>query len=160
MDSLKAKPAAESQVTLTQLMGPGAANTMGNVHGGYIVKLCDEAGGIAASKHARRPVVTVVLDSMTFHSPVHIGDLVTVSAAITWTGRTSMETRVVVTAEDVISGTLTHTNTAYIVYVALDDCGRPTPVPQVLCHTPEDKERFQRAAERQNNRLSSREQES
>jgi acyl-CoA hydrolase len=71
-----------------------------------------------------------------------------------------METRVVVTAEDVISGTLTHTNTAYIVYVALDDIGRPTPVPQVLCQTSEDEERFQRAAERQNNRLRSREQES
>lgn len=160
MNSLEAKSAAESKVTLTQLMGPGSANTMGNVHGGYIVKLCDEAGGIAASKHARRPVVTVVLDSMTFHSPVHIGDLVTVSAEITWTGRTSMETRVVVAAEDVIGGTLTHTNTAYIVYVALDDDGRPTPVPQVLCQTAEEKERFQRAAERQINRLTSREHES
>ena len=158
MESLKAKPTSDSRVTLTQLMGPGAANIMGNVHGGYIVKLCDEAGGIAASKHARRPVVTVVLDSMTFHSPVHIGDLVTVSAEITWTGRTSMETRVVVTAEDVLSGTVTHTNTAYLVFVALDDSGRPTAVPQLVCQTAEEEERFQRAALRQQIRLKTREQ--
>ena len=121
------KPASDSCVTLTQLMGPGSANTMGNVHGGYIMRLCDEAGGMAAIKHARRPVVTIVLDSMTFRSPVHIGNLLTVSAEITWTGRTSMETRVVVTAEDVLSGSTTHTNTAYIVYVALNEAGRPAP---------------------------------
>ena len=81
-------------------MGPGSANTLGNVHGGYVMKLCDEAGGMAASKHARRQVVTVAVDSMTFHSPVQIGNLMTVTAEITWTGRSSMETKVVVTAED------------------------------------------------------------
>lgn len=150
------KPASDSCVTLTQLMGPGSANTMGNVHGGYIMRLCDEAGGMAAIKHARRPVVTIVLDSMTFRSPVHIGNLLTVSAEITWTGRTSMETRVVVTAEDVLSGSMTHTNTAYIVYVALDEAGRPAPVPPLLCDTAEAKSRFERAATRQAHRLKSR----
>jgi acyl-CoA hydrolase len=150
------KPASDSCVTLTQLMGPGSANTMGNVHGGYIMRLCDEAGGMAAIKHARRPVVTIVLDSMTFRSPVHIGNLLTVSAEITWTGRTSMETRVVVTAEDVLSGSTTHTNTAYIVYVALDEAGRPAPVPPLLCDTVEAQSRFERAAARQANRLKSR----
>ena len=153
MDS---KPASDSCVTLTQLMGPGSANTMGNVHGGYIMRLCDEAGGMAAIKHARRPVVTIVLDSMTFRSPVHIGNLLTVSAEITWTGRTSMETRVVVTAEDVLSGSTTHTNTAYIVYVALDEAGRPAPVPPLLCDTAEAQSRFERAAARQAHRLKSR----
>ncbi|HCB49337.1 MAG TPA: acyl-CoA thioesterase [Chloroflexi bacterium] len=150
------KPASDSCVTLTQLMGPGSANTMGNVHGGYIMRLCDEAGGMAAIKHARRPVVTIVLDSMTFRSPVHIGNLLTVSAEITWTGRTSMETRVVVTAEDVLSGSTTHTNTAYIVYVALDEAGRPAPVPPLLCDTAEAQSRFERAAARQAHRLKSR----
>lgn len=150
------KLASDSCVTLTQLMGPGSANTMGNVHGGYIMRLCDEAGGMAAIKHARRPVVTIVLDSMTFRSPVHIGNLLTVSAEITWTGRTSMETRVVVTAEDVLSGSTTHTNTAYIVYVALDEAGRPAPVPPLLCDTAEAQSRFERAAARQAHRLKSR----
>lgn len=150
------KTAGDSRVTLTQLMGPGSANTMGNVHGGYIMRLCDEAGGMAAVKHARRPVVTVVLDSMTFRSPVHIGDLLTVSAEITWTGHTSMETRVVVTAEDVLSGSTTHTNTAYIVYVALDEAGQPAPVPPILCDTEKAKFRFDRAAARQAHRLKTR----
>ena len=152
------KPPAESRVTLSQLMGPGSSNTMGNVHGGYIMRLCDEAGGMAAMKHAQRPVVTVVLDSMTFRSPVHIGNLLTVSAEITWTGRTSMETRVVVTAEDVLNGSTTHTNTAYIVYVALDDSGKPAPVPPLLCDTDEAKVRFERAAARQAHRLKTRDQ--
>lgn len=150
---MQGKTAAESSVTLTQLMGPGAANTLGNVHGGYIMKLCDEAGGMAASKHARRTVVTVAVDSMTFYSPVHIGNLVTVSAEVTWTGRSSMETRVVVTAEEVLTAEVTHTNTAYFVYVALDDNGRPTPVPPLVCLTDEEKARNKRAAQRQARRL-------
>ncbi len=153
---VEGKATAESKVTLTQLMGPGSANIMGNVHGGYIMKLCDEAGGMAASKHARRPVVTVVVDSMTFHSPVHIGNLITVMAEVTWTGRTSMETRVLVTAEDVLTGQTTHTNTAYIVYVALDENGRPVSVPPLMCMTDEEIARFQRAAERQKKRLQAR----
>jgi acyl-CoA hydrolase len=129
---------------------------LGNVHGGLVMKLCDEAGGMAASKYARRPAVTVAVDSMTFLSPVHIGELVTVAAEVTWTGRTSMETRVVVTSEDVISGEITHTNTAYFVYVALDDQGRSTPVPPLFPETYEEQERFKRAAERQARRLKAR----
>lgn len=149
------KTSSDSRVTLTQLMGPGSGNTLGNVHGGFIMKLCDEAGGMAATKYARRHAVTVAVDSMTFLSPVNIGDLVTVAAEVTWTGRTSMETRVVVSAEDVISGDITHTNTAYFVYVALDARGRSTQVPPLLCETEEQKLRFERAAERQAHRLKS-----
>lgn len=155
---MEGKPVSQSRVTLTQVMGPGHANTLGNVHGGVIMKLCDEAGGMAAIRHARRPAVTIVIDSMAFHSPVHIGNLVTVSAEVTWTGRTSMETRVVVTAEDVISGETTHTNTAYFVYVALDEAGRPTPVPPLVCETDEERERYERAAARQKYRLQQRQQ--
>lgn len=140
-------------------MGPSHANTMGNVHGGHIMKVCDEAGGMAAIKHARRPVVTVTVDSMAFHSPVHIGNLLTVTAEVTWVGRTSMETRVVVTAEDVLSGRVTHTNTAYFVYVGLDESGRPAPVPPLICETEEDQARFERAAARQAYRLQMRQQE-
>lgn len=151
------KTPSASRITLTQLMGPGAANTLGNVHGGHIMKLCDEAGGMAASKHARRPSVTVAIDSMTFHSPVHIGNLVTVTAEVTWTGRSSMETRVVVTAEDVLSGQITHTNTAYFVYVALDEKGRPAAVPPLVLTTDDERIRNKRAAERQEYRLKRRE---
>lgn len=129
---------------------------MGNVHGGYLMKLADEAGGMAASRHARRHCVTVAVDSMTFHSPVHVGNLVTVTAEVTWTGRSSLETRVVVTAEDVIGGKATHTNTAYFVYVALDEEGGSTPIPPLICESEEEEERYKRAAERQAARLKSR----
>lgn len=156
---MEGKRISESRVTLTQVMGPEHANTLGNVHGGLIMKMCDEAGGMAAVKHARRHTVTVAVDSMAFHSPVHIGNLLTVTAAVTWVGRTSMETRVVVTAENVISGVVTHTNTAYFVYVALDEEGHPVPVPPLICETEEEKARYERAAARQKRRLQMRRQE-
>ncbi len=95
---------------------------------------------------------------MFFHSPVHIGDLVTVQAEVTWVGRSSMETRVVVTAENVIGGETTHTNTAYFVYVALGENGRPIPVPPLICETEAEKENFARAAARQAYRLDQRRQ--
>jgi acyl-CoA hydrolase len=150
---MEGKTVRKSRITLSQVMGPANANMLGNVHGGLIMKLCDEAGGMAATRHARRPAVTVTVDSMHFHSPVHIGDLITVTAEVTWVGRTSLETRVVVTTEDVIQGKVTHTNTAYFVYVALDEQGRPTPVPPLICETEDEQARFQRAAERQADRL-------
>lgn len=143
----------ESRVTLTQLMGPGHANTMGNVHGGILMKLCDEAGGMACAKHARRPSVTVTVDSMTFHSPVNIGNLVTVEAEISWVGRTSMETRVVVTTENVLTGEIRHTNTAYFVYVALGENGRPVPVPPLQIETEEEQRRFANGERRRKQRL-------
>lgn len=146
----------ETRVTLTQLMGPANANTLGNVHGGFLMKLCDEAGGMCAVKHARHPAVTVTVDSMTFHSPVHIGNLVTVEAEMTWVGRTSMETRVVVQAENVLTGETTHTNTAYFVYVALDENGRPTPIPPLLCETDAEKARYAQGEKRRELRLQAR----
>ena len=156
--TMEGKPVSASRVTLTQLMGPVHANTLGNVHGGVIMQLCDEAGAMAAIKHARHPAVTVAIDSMSFHSPIHIGNLVTVRAEVTWVGRSSMETRVVVQAENVLAGTITHTNTAYIVYVALGENGRSTPVPSLICETEEEKARLERAAARQAYRLQMREQ--
>lgn len=141
------------QIVLTQVMGPSHANTMGNVHGGIIMKLCDEAGGMAAAKYAQRPVVTVTVDSMSFMSPVNIGNLITVAATVTWVGRTSIETQVKVMAENVVTGEVTHTNQAYYVYVALDSDGRPTPVPPLICETDEEKQRFQRAEARRALRL-------
>lgn len=155
---MNAKPVRDSRVTLTVLMGVSDANNLGNIHGGLIMKLCDEAAGMAATKHARRPSVTVAVDSMSFHSPVHIGDLVMVQAEVTWVGRSSMETRVVVTAERVITGETTHTNTAYFVYVALGEDGRPMAVPPLLCETDAEQESFNRAAARQAYRLEQRRQ--
>jgi uncharacterized protein (TIGR00369 family) len=156
---MEGRRVSESRVSLAQLMGPADANVMGHVHGGVLMKLCDEAGAMAAMKHAGHAAVTVAVDSMSFHSPVHIGNLVTVTAEITWTGRSSLETRVVVTAENILEGVVTHTNTAYLLYVALDDHHRPTAVRPVLLESEEEKLRFERAAARQAHRLKMRRQE-
>jgi uncharacterized protein (TIGR00369 family) len=150
---MKGRSPEHSRVILSQPMGVTEANILGNIHGGIIMKLCDEAGAIAAMKHAHSPVVTVAVDSMSFHSPVHIGNLLTVQAEVTWAGRTSMETRILVTAEDLLAGTITHTNTAYYVYVALDDEGRPVEVPPLICETAEERQLFEEGAARQARRL-------
>ncbi len=155
---MEGKYSSDSRVTLTQVMGPSDANSLGNVHGGILMKLCDEAGGMAAAKHARRPSVTVSVDSMSFHSPVHIGHLVTFAAKISWVGRSSMETRVCVSAENVLTGEVTHTNTAYYVYVALNEDGRPVEVPPLIVETEAEKLRFERGAKRQAYRLQQRQQ--
>ena len=114
-----------SRVTLSQQMQPEHANPYGAIHGGWIMKLADEAGAMAAMRHARNHVVTVAIDQMSFHKPIRLGDLVTLEAEVTYVGRTSMETRVRVLAENPITGEQMNTNTAYLVYVALDDEGKP-----------------------------------
>ncbi len=146
---LAPKCVSESRVMLNMLMNPEHANAFGNVHGGVIMKLADEAGGLAAMRHSRSPVVTVAIDSMTFEEPIYVGNLVTIIAELTYTGRTSMEVRATVTAEDPLTGSRVHTNLAYLVYVAIDRQGRPHPVPALCVETPEEEQRYQQAAERQ-----------
>ncbi len=151
--SLSPKPVSASRVTLSQLMHPEHANLLGNVHGGWIMKLVDEAGALACMRHTQNKVVTVAIDSMTFRQPIKIGDLVIINAEVTYTGRTSLEAEVHVLAENPVTGEQTHTNTAYVVYVALDNEGRPTAVPPLLLETEEEKQKAESARERQERRL-------
>ncbi len=137
-------------------MGPPDSNLHGNVHGGIIMKLMDEAGASAAIRHAERPVVTVAVDQVLFLEPIHVGDLVTIQADLTFVGRTSMETRIDVTAQNLLTGQRTHTNTAYFVYVALDDRGKPVPVPSLVIETDLERQQWEAAQERQAYRLSQR----
>ena len=153
-DTLQPKPVRASRVTLSQLMHPEHANLLGNVHGGWIMKLVDEAGALACMRHAQRKVVTVAIDSMTFRQPIRIGDLIILNAEVTYTGRTSMEAEVQVLAENPVTGEQFHTNNAYLVYVALDDEGRPTDVPGLITETEEEKERMAQAKKRQAYRIS------
>ncbi len=147
------KRVADSEVTLHQLMLPAHANPLGNVHGGIIMKLVDEAGGLCAMRHAQRPAVTIAIDSMTFHSPVHVGNLLTLKASIHYVGNTSMDVGVRVTAENPITGEQTHTNSARLVYVALDDNGRATKVPGLILETDTQRRRWDAAKNRQAERL-------
>lgn len=150
----KLKTPSASRVNLSQLMQPEHANHHGNVHGGWIMKLVDEAGALACMRHAQTRVVTVAVDSLVFREPIKIGDVVTFTAEVTHTGRTSMEAEVQVVAENPITGERTHTNTAYLVYVALDDDNRPTTVPPIVAETEEDKKRLEQAKQRQQRRIS------
>jgi acyl-CoA hydrolase len=135
----------------------GDANNSGNVHGGVIMYLCDEVAGIAAVRHSGSRVVTVAMDRMTFVNPVYVGHLVTVRATVNAAWRSSMEVGVRVEAEHVRTGEVTHTSTAYVTMVALDEEGRPSAVPEIAPETPDEQRRAREAQLRRDNRLAERE---
>lgn len=154
---METKPAGKtvnaSRITIAQLMQPEHANNIGNVHGGWIMKLVDEAGALACMRHAQQRVVTIAVDQMIFRHPIRITDLVTLTAEVSYVGRTSIEAEVAVYAENPITGEGRHTNTAYLVYVAVDDNGRPVPVPPLVCETAEQRQRMEDGKARQEYRL-------
>ncbi len=139
---------------LVQQMTQLEANLLGNVHGGVIMKLVDNAGGLAAMKHAGGPVVTASLDEMAFIEPVFVGDVVTVRASVNDVGQTSMEVGVRVDAENYIGTRKVHTSSAYLVYVALDGAGQPRLVPPLVAETPVQQQRQREAKLRREARLS------
>ena len=137
-------------------MGITDANSAGNVHGGTIMRLADEAAALAAIKYARKRVVTVGMDRMIFLVPIFVGDLVTLSATVNAAWNTSMEVGVRVEAENPHSGEVRHTHTAYITMVALDEDGKPTRVPPLQAETPIERRRMREAELRRANRLAER----
>ena len=153
---MDARPTAASQVTLVQWMGVEDANIGGFVHGGTVMKLCDEAAGIAAIKHSRCRVVTAAVDRMAFLEPVNVGDLLTLRASVNAVWRTSMEVGVRVEAENPRTGEVRHTNSAYLTMVALDDAGRPQAVPPLATETPVQERRAREAQVRRANSLAER----
>jgi acyl-CoA hydrolase len=138
-------------------MGIEDANTAGYVHGGVIMRLCDEVAGIAAIRHCAVRVVTAGMDRMTFLHPVHVGQLVTFRATVNAAWRTSMEVGVRVESEHVRTREVAHTSTAYLTMVALDDEGRPAQVPPLEPASAEERRREQEAQLRRDNRLAERE---
>jgi acyl-CoA hydrolase len=144
-------------IALVRQMDLTDANLLGNVHGGEIMKMVDTAGGLAAAKHCRGPVVTVAMDEMSFIEPVFVGDVVTVRAMVNDTGRTSLEVGVRVEAENVQTGRRVHSSSAYLVFVALDANGKPRPVPPVIAETEEERRRQQEAKLRRQARLARKE---
>jgi acyl-CoA hydrolase len=142
---------------LVKWMSIEDANSAGDVHGGTIMKLCDEAAGLAAIRHSRCRVVTAAMDRMTFLLPVRIGELVTLRARVNAAWRTSMEVGVRVEAENVRTGELRHTNTAYLTMVALDSEGDPTPVEPLVPAGAEELRRQNEAQLRRTHRLAERE---
>ncbi|HNY63823.1 MAG TPA: acyl-CoA thioesterase [Deltaproteobacteria bacterium] len=156
---MEGKRVKESTVLMAQLMTPEDANPAGNVHGGVIMKLIDNAGGAVAARHARSNVVTASIDRLSFHHPVHIGDLVTFKASVNAVGRTSMEVGVRVEAENLITGKVRHTASAYLTYVALGGDARPRDVPPLILESEDEERRFNEAKARTQMRRLERERE-
>ena len=150
-------PGSETNLVLTHLMMPADANYMGSIHGGIIMKLIDEAAAACAYRFCRTNVATAAIDRIDFHNPVQIGDLVRLRANLNYAGRTSMEVGVRVEAEDLRSGRVTHTNSAYLVFVAVDDAGRPVAVPALVPETAEQRTWLAAAQKRRFKRLQERE---
>jgi acyl-CoA hydrolase len=157
-DQPEARRVADSRSELIRWAGVQDANTAGFVHGGMVMKTCDEAAAIAAIRHCGRRVVTAGMDRMTFTEPVHVGELITCFASVNAAWRSSMEIGVRVEAENPRTGQSRHTSTAYVTMVALDDDGHPIPVPGAIADTPEEQRRQREAELRRANRLSERDQ--
>jgi acyl-CoA hydrolase len=153
---MQPRRASDSSSVLTRWMGIEDANTAGYVHGGVIMRLCDEVAGIAAIRHCGGRVVTAGMDRMTFLHPVRVGQLVTFQATVNAAWRTSMEVGVRVDSEDVRTREAAHTSTAYLTMVALDDGGRPAAVPALVPETPAEQRREKEAQLRRENRLAER----
>jgi acyl-CoA hydrolase len=154
--SFEPKAPSDSTSVLARWMGIGDSNRSSNVHGGVIMKLVDEAAAVAAIRHSRMRVVTASMDRMAFLVPIAIDELVTFTATVNAAWHTSMEVGVRVTAESPQAGVSRHASTAYLTMVAVDDEGRPVPVPPLVAHTPEEQRRMREAELRRSHRLAER----
>ena len=143
--NLEPKPVSASEVTFARTMTQADANLVGNVHGGMIMMEVDVAAGTAAARHAGRVCVTAAIDELSFLQPVYVGDVLRVSARVNDVGRTSLEVGVRVEAEPWKGGERRHTTSAYLVFVCLDDDGKPVQVPPLLVESEEQRRRQEQA---------------
>ena len=154
--SLEPKAPSESTSVLAHWMGIADANSSRHVHGGTIMKLVDEAAALAGVRHSHSRVVTASMDRMSFLVPIEIGQLVTFTASVNAAWRTSMEVGVRVEAEFAHTGEIQHASTAYLTIVAVDEGGRPVPVPPLAPGTPIEERRMREAELRRSHRLAER----
>lgn len=150
---MEGRTITESMVVMAHEMRPQDANAAGNVHGGTIMKLIETAAGVVAKRHAQGNVVTASVDRLDFYHPVYVGEFLTLRASLNYVGRTSMEVGVRVEAEKPATGERKHTSTSYLTFVALDEQGRPQPVPPLIMETPEQRRRNGEAEARRVTRL-------
>jgi acyl-CoA hydrolase len=129
------------QLTMTVLMTPDMANFSGKVHGGAVLRLLDQVAYACASRYAQRYVVTLSVDQVVFRQPIQVGELVTFLACVNHTGSSSMEIGIKVVTENIRSQVVRHANSCFFTMVAVDDDGKPTPVPPRVPSTPEEHRR-------------------
>jgi acyl-CoA hydrolase len=153
MEDMHAKRVKDSLITIVHQMTQQDANLAGNVHGGVILKDIDNTAGIVASRHANANAVTASIDRVDFYSPVYVGDLLRILASVNYTGHTSMEIGVRVEAENVMTGVIRHTASAFLTFVALDANGKPIQVPPLIMETEDEVRRNREAGVRREFRL-------
>ena len=151
------RPVSRSSSELIRWMSIQDANSAGFVHGGVVMRMCDEVAGIAAIRHCGSRIVTAGVDRMTFTEPVYVGELLRCRATVNAAWRTSMEVGVLVEAENAVTGEVRRTSTAYLTMVAVDENGKPIAVPPLLPETPIEERRRREAETRRRNRLAERE---
>lgn len=151
------RPARDSATEMTQLVLPQHANVHGSVLGGTVLHWIDLAAAVTANRHCRRPVVTAAIDDMAFLAPIQIGELALIHARLTLVDRSSMEIRVDVESENLLTGERRQTSTAFVTFVAIDPVTRkPVTVPPLLLETEPEREEHTRALERRQRRLARR----
>ncbi len=150
---LMGKRPSESTVTMTEIVLPSDTNALGTIFGGKVMAWIDIAAAIAAGRHARKVVVTASIDALHFLAPVRIGHVLHIQATVNSASRTSMEVGVRVDSENPLTGERMHTATAYTTFVALDEHGKPTPIPALLPETPQEKRRNDEAKKRRDSRV-------
>lgn len=155
---MKAKPSTNSLAVKTAHVLPPDTNTHGTLFGGRLMSYIDDVAAIAAVRHARKPVVTASMDSLDFLSPVKEGDSICVEAFVTWTHHTSMEVFVKAVTENLLTGERKVCTTAFLTFVAIDENGRPVPVPAVYPESTQEKELHEGAPKRAKLRNNRREQ--
>lgn len=150
---MQPKSPSVSQCVMNELVLPNDTNTLGNLMGGRLLHLMDVCAAIAAQRHANRIVVTASVDNVDFQSAIRLGEVVILEAVVNRAFTTSMEAEINVWAENNTTGERRKCNRAYYTFVALDQTGRPTPVPPLEPETEEERNRFEGAAQRRELRL-------
>ncbi|HEY7682318.1 MAG TPA: acyl-CoA thioesterase [Gemmatimonadales bacterium] len=141
-----------SRAELTTLVMPHMQNVLGDLFGGNLLAMVDQAAAVAAIRHAGGAAVTASIDRVDFRERIPVGALVTCLATVDYVGNSSMDVSVEVYAEHVPSGARRNTHTARVVFVAIDEQGRPRRVPRLVPETPEEAERYERARRRREER--------
>jgi len=153
---MNARKVSESQITMTELVLPNHTNQLGTLFGGQLMYWIDMCASLSAEKHNQRICVTASVDKVDFINPVRLGDAVTLVSSVNRVFNTSMEIGVKVFAQNFKEGTVKHTNSAYLTFVAVDSEGKPVRAFEALPETNEQKRRFNEALIRRENRLKSR----
>jgi len=138
---------------MVEVVLPQDANVLGNILGGRVMHLVDIAAAIAAHRHSQSHVVTASVDYVDFRNPIRVGELIILRANINRVFRTSMEVGVKVFSENILTGERKHTTTAYVTFVAIDEAGRPKPVPPLILKTAVERRRYREALIRRRIRL-------